>query len=160
MGQPRKPTPEKYCERCGVLLERKRFGDRLEDLNIFRRRRFCGLSCANSKETVGLSAHLWRSRKLRGLACEACWSTQSLQAHHIDQDQTNDAPSNIQTLCKPCHDFWHSTQKRRHWAIAGRMPLLIPPSETSWMEFGPTAGKTVCHGSPPAYPIGHTDLEV
>lgn len=122
---PRKSDPEKNCEHCGVPLKRKRTGGRLEDRAVFLRRRFCSLTCANSKpSTVKRGTLLWRARKLRGPRCEACAAETSLQAHHIDENQANNDPSNIQTLCKRCHDFWHSTQKRRGWPIAGRMPAL------------------------------------
>ena len=46
--------------------------------------------------------------------------------------------SNLQTLCKSCHDFWHATAKRLGRPVAGRMPSL---------------------GLPMKEPIGHTDLK-
>lgn len=122
---PRKEIPPKTCEWCGTTFERKMFGNRLEDVSVFRRRRFCSLTCANSRNGVTKGTLHWRARKLRGPKCEACGATASLHAHHIDQDPANNEPENIQTLCKQCHDFWHSTQKRRGWPIAGRMPALI-----------------------------------
>ncbi|MCC6475149.1 MAG: HNH endonuclease [Burkholderiales bacterium] len=56
--------------------------------------------------------------------CEACGYARALQAHHIDQDNSNNEPENIQTLCKHCHDFWHTTAKRIGKMVAGRMPRL------------------------------------
>lgn len=125
MPQPRKPEPLKHCERCGVALKRKVYDGRLEDLSAFRRRRYCSLTCANSK-TGPLTKHgySWRARKHLKPACEACGVETSLHAHHIDQDTANNDPSNVQTLCKHCHGFWHSTQKRLGKLIAGRMPPL------------------------------------
>jgi site-specific DNA-cytosine methylase len=43
----------KSCETCGTTMSRKRFGWRLEDLGAWTRRRFCSLSCANTKKQVG-----------------------------------------------------------------------------------------------------------
>lgn len=127
MPRPRLPEPEKYCEHCGVKLERKVFNGRLEDLSVFRRRKYCSLTCANSKkQSLTKHGYSWRARKFLKISCEACGHPYSLQAHHIDQDITHNDESNIQTLCKHCHDFWHATQKRRGRAIAGKMPRLYP----------------------------------
>lgn len=124
MPMPRRSDPKKCCERCGLKLERKLSGTRLEDRGVFLRRRFCSLTCANSKDSVKKGTHHWRARKLRKVACEACGHPRSLEAHHIDQDATNNQPENVQTLCKCCHDFWHATAKRRGKATAGKMPPL------------------------------------
>lgn len=41
-----KPTPERYCQQCGVKLERKRFRNKqLEPLNGFNQRKFCTWKC-------------------------------------------------------------------------------------------------------------------
>ena len=126
MQQPRKAELEKFCEFCGIALKRKTFGNRLEDLGVFRRRRFCSLTCANSKRgPLTKHGYSWRARKHLKSACEACGAETSLVAHHVDQDKANNTPENVQTLCKHCHDFWHATQKRRGRLIAGRMPRLF-----------------------------------
>jgi hypothetical protein len=125
MPMPRKPEPTKTCEHCGVTFTRKTTNGRLEDLGVFKRRKYCSLTCANSrKHPEHWETHHWRARKLRGKVCEACGSVTSLHAHHVDQNPENNAPENIQTLCKHCHGFWHNTAKRRKWAVAGRMPPL------------------------------------
>ena len=43
----RKHDPKRRCanKACGKLLARKRYGSRLEDLSIFRRRKYCDLLC-------------------------------------------------------------------------------------------------------------------
>jgi hypothetical protein len=124
MAMPRKKDPKKSCERCGVPLTRSVTGGRLEDMGVFLRRRFCSLTCANSRDSVKKGTLHWRARRLRKEMCEACGAPKSLQAHHVDQDLRNNDPTNVQTLCKHCHDFWHTTQKRRGLSIAGRMPPL------------------------------------
>lgn len=128
----------KCCEACGVPMSRKRFGDRLEDLNAFSKRKFCSLSCANTRAVLTKHGYSWRARKHLKLSCESCGSTLALEAHHIDQDRSNNGPSNIQTLCSPCHDFWHATAKRLGRQVAGRMPCLV---------------------SHTAFPLGHTELK-
>ncbi|HET6498807.1 MAG TPA: HNH endonuclease signature motif containing protein, partial [Coriobacteriia bacterium] len=124
--QARKPEPEKYCEFCGVRLERKTFGDRLEDLSVFQRRKYCSLTCANSrKHPKHWTTYHLRAQKHRKENCEACGGKTSLQVHHIDQVPENNDPENLETLCKYCHDFWHATQKRLGRNTAGRMPSLF-----------------------------------
>lgn len=127
MPHPRGQEPEKKCAQCGKPMVRKVINGRLEDLGVFNRRKFCDQTCmglAKRKEVVGWSAHHWRARKLRKSACEACGERRSLVAHHVDQDEANNDPGNIQTLCSWCHDFWHSTARRLGRPIAGRMPRL------------------------------------
>ena len=115
----------KCCAICGVIMFRKRFSERLEDLSAFRKRRFCSLSCANTRTVLTKHGYSWRARKHLNASCEACGTERSLEAHHIDQDKTNNDPSNIQTLCSPCHDFWHATAKRVGRPVAGKMPRLV-----------------------------------
>lgn len=41
-------------------------------------------------------------------ACETCGRSGRLHVHHIDEDPTNNAPSNLKTLCPSCHRRSHS----------------------------------------------------
>jgi hypothetical protein len=118
----------KNCERCGTSFNRNRYKGVLEDSRAFLRRRFCSLSCANTRDTLTKHGYSWRARKHLKAFCEACGGRQSRQAHHIDQDKANNDPANIQTLCKWCHDFHHSTAKRLGIPVAGRMAFLGLPT--------------------------------
>lgn len=120
----RKTEQPKFCECCGQEMSRKRYLGRLEDLSAFARRRFCSLSCANTRTDLTKHGYSWRARKHLKKKCEACGYPRALQAHHLNQDIRDNMPENIQTLCKHCHDFWHTTAKRRGWTVAGRMPHL------------------------------------
>ena len=128
----------KPCETCGVLMSRKRYGALLEDMGAWNRRRFCSLSCANTRTVLTKHGYSWRARKHLKTECEACGERRELHAHHVDQNNRNNQPENIQTLCKWCHNFLHATAKRRGLALAGRMASL---------ELRAT------------YPIGWTDLK-
>lgn len=119
---------DRTCRHCGAVMIRKRFNGRLEDRSVYRNRVFCGRTCmveGMKRNVVTRSALLWRARKLRARACEACQDTRKLQAHHCDGNQANNRPANVQTLCKPCHDFWHALLRRRGLPIRGRMPALV-----------------------------------
>lgn len=119
-------------------MQRNRYGGRLEDLTAFLKRRFCSLSCANTRTILTKHGYSWRARKHLKSACESCGEKRKLQAHHIDQDITNNQPENIQTLCKWCHDFHHSTAKRLGLSTAGKM------ASQGWLQ---------------KFPLGWTDLD-
>jgi hypothetical protein len=126
MGRPIKKTGTKYCEHCGTEFQRTDYNGRLQDVKIFHQRKYCSLTCANSrKHPKHWTTYHLRAKKFKKAYCEACGHNKSLQAHHIDQDIKNNTIENIQTLCKHCHDFWHATQKRRGLYIAGKMPALF-----------------------------------
>src|SRR6266700_6225642 len=40
-------------------------------------------------------------------ACARCGSNRFLVVHHMDENFTNDDPSNLETLCKRCHQIEH-----------------------------------------------------
>lgn len=111
-----KLEPEKYCLRCGIRLDRKRFNGRLEDYSVFLRRKFCGLECAyvsSRKESVSLSGLRKRATKLKALACEKCGSTHMLGIHHKDRDPSNNLGENLSTLCASCHTKLHWQEGKR-----------------------------------------------
>jgi hypothetical protein len=110
----------------------------LEDLTVYRKRKFCSLSCANTRDVLTKHGYSWRARKHLKGACESCGETRSLQAHHVDQDIANNEPENIQTLCRWCHGFLHATAIRLGRSTAGRM------ASQGWLM---------------GFPLGWTDLE-
>lgn len=151
MRQQHKPkaAEPRQCEHCSKLLERRRnAAGRLEGFRDFMRRRFCSLSCANSRPKGGTSrkASHYHARKQRAECCEACGTTKRLQAHHIDEDWKNNDPANLQTLCVFCHAFWHAMHRRLGVAPTQRMPKLVFPSATTlppeWDACAPTGTRS------------------
>lgn len=126
MPRPAKSTPEKRCTMCGCRLQRRRFGERLEDFQAFMKRQFCSLSCANSRTKGGTSrrAYQAQARKLRKEACECCGSVKLLHVHHINEDWSDNRPENTQTLCVFCHQFWHATHRRAGVKPSTAMPPM------------------------------------
>jgi hypothetical protein len=112
----------KSCQRCEIAMGRRRYNGRLEDLGVFKRRKYCSLKCANSKvRPEHWETYHWRARKHRLLYCEACGFTEKLHAHHVDGQPKNNSKSNIQTLCVFCHNFLHATANRHGWTQPGRL---------------------------------------
>lgn len=113
-----KRTPVKFCAYCGEKLERKTYSDRLEDLGVFRRRKYCDQKCMASgqiKKDATKSAYLKRIHHLRGSSCEICGSTSNLANHHKDENWKNEEPSNLMTLCGSCHT-------KLHWQTGKKIP--------------------------------------
>src|SRR5262245_9588805 len=134
----------KPCENCGIPMSRKRYGKHLEDLTAFNKRKFCSLSCANTRRVLTKHGYSWRARKHLKISCEACGERRQLQAHHVDQNKANNEPSNIQTLCKWCHNFLHSTAKRLGLTMAGKMACLELQQEfeTGWTALKDSATRS------------------
>jgi 5-methylcytosine-specific restriction endonuclease McrA/predicted nucleic acid-binding Zn ribbon protein len=120
MGIAPKPDPIKYCQACGKLMTRKRFGTSrtLEDMGRFLARQNCSQSCGNTKTVVTKDTLHWRARKHRATACSKCGSTNDLHVHHKDRDPANNDPTNLQTLCSSCHLKLHWQEDRAKRAAA------------------------------------------
>jgi 5-methylcytosine-specific restriction endonuclease McrA len=115
-----KPSPEKFCAYCGTKLERKRFSTgRLEDLGVFKRRKFCNQSCmakdfdTRHRENLGWMAAHHQARQIVGpkTECVVCASTRSLDVHHRDGNFQNNSPDNLIVLCRSCHLKVHHKRK-------------------------------------------------
>jgi 5-methylcytosine-specific restriction endonuclease McrA len=52
---------------------------------------------------TGCAACEKRAMKFRKDYCEQCGGTNRLSIDHIDSDRSNNNPSNLKTLCHPCH---------------------------------------------------------
>jgi len=126
-----KSDPEKYCERCGILLRRKRYGSTLEDMTRFLSRKYCSSRCSNSRGVLSQSFTQQHkiSVKFRKERCALCGNTPinsgHLHVHHINGDWKDHRPENLQTLCVGCHLSLHNrgrgpkckyceTKSRRH----------------------------------------------
>ena len=133
----RKKEPEKYCEICGKRLLRKRYNGRLEDLTVFRKRRYCSLSCANTRKDVTEAGYRWRAEQFKKKSCEICGAKSNLHAHHIDGNITHNWQENIQTLCFDCH--------MQHHRLCRKLGRTIP-------------GKMESQELQPGFPLGWTDL--
>ena len=53
------------------------------------------------------------ARKYKKDKCEKCGSKKKLQVDHINADRSNNDPSNLQTLCQPCHV--EKTRENKEW---------------------------------------------
>lgn len=110
-------TPEKYCCYCGKKLERKRFKkrNRLEDLEVFKRRKYCNSECMKKgfvksgihEEQTFRSAHASARKlylsKFEIKECFLCGSEKSLDVHHKNENWHDNRIENLVVLCRSCH---------------------------------------------------------
>jgi 5-methylcytosine-specific restriction endonuclease McrA len=62
---------------------------------------------------TGCAACEKRALRHRKKFCESCGATKKLQIDHIDGDRSNNDPSNLKTLCHPCHI--NKTTENNEW---------------------------------------------
>jgi 5-methylcytosine-specific restriction endonuclease McrA len=62
---------------------------------------------------TGCAACEKRKLKYKKDYCETCGTNEKLQVDHIDGDRSNNDPSNLKTLCWPCHR--DKTTRNREW---------------------------------------------
>ncbi len=113
MGRPTKPTPLKFCKFCGSKMERKKQpSGELEGLNSFNRRQYCNQQCFGSSlaktPKTKEEAHTRARQVCQRVSCNRCGETEFLQVHHRDRNPFNNAPSNLEVLCIPCHREEHA----------------------------------------------------
>jgi hypothetical protein len=119
----RKTDPFRQCEWCAATLTRKRFSTgRLEDRGRFLARKFCDKDCQCAAqvdpETANRQTMYSRARKHRSDTCERCGATDRLHIHHKDEDITNNASENLETLCVLCHNRHHFAGRSRTAPLA------------------------------------------
>ena len=147
-----KQKPHRCCDRCGVTLVPKMFSDREEEYSMFMRRRFCSLSCANTRGKKGVS-RTQRMVQARAEAlketCECCGGIERLAIHHINENWTDNRFENLQTLCVYCHQQWHGLHRKLGIRCSTRMPPLVSLSveiyhKIKWGSFDPRTEWDAC----------------
>ena len=101
------------CLACGEPLHQKRFSSGvLESPSMLKRRRYCDRACMAAgqvREACASPSHSrMKAHREAKTACETCGKTDRLHVHHRDEDWSNNAPSNLMTLCASCHRRAHS----------------------------------------------------
>ena len=112
----RKDDEERYCLQCHKKLYRRRYNSGVLESNYsFHMRLFCNRLCYakyKMKAEVKRSAISSRALKFRKDVCERCGVHNGtpkgkLAVHHINNNQYDNSPDNIMTLCNSCHAKWH-----------------------------------------------------
>lgn len=97
------------CIHCGktIMVNKYRIG----------KTKFCSRKCLGYNNTIrlhfgGIKPDWWIDgygsyRKFKKCSCEKCGSNKFLVVHHLDDNRHNCDVTNLQTLCKRCHQIIH-----------------------------------------------------
>lgn len=105
----------KSCDNCKQpLIRKKRTSGVWESPLQFSRRRFCNRACMGehkAKRPAEVRAkargRYYAQQMIAASQCELCETMENLIRHHRDENPTNNDPSNLQVLCRPCHNSLH-----------------------------------------------------
>jgi hypothetical protein len=115
-------SPYKYgglwfsCPICGTSFR---------STNSSKARKTCSMACTSELQSrthitdgpiTKQGARGRASRLKKGMPCERCGhdgTGHRLERHHKDRDPFNNAPENVEVLCKPCHLKEHEPERRR-----------------------------------------------
>ena len=140
MPMPKKPDPVKHCDQCGKQLVRKRFKSGvLESCLHFRRRKFCNVKCfgksiekERSDGSPSSARTMGRSQKPKG-KCERCGRPDARDVHHKDGDCRNNRKSNLERICRSCHNKIH--RPRGSCVICGKPQKGLGYCDTHYQRF-------------------------
>ena len=122
----------KYCQQCGARMERQTFNGRLEDNGVFHRRKFCNRDCMAKHQEKPIKSKgtlLKVATKFKQTECQNCGTTQLLNIHHVNLDESDNSPNNLMTLCASCHTKWHWEHGKVMVRISGQKnPMESPES--------------------------------
>lgn len=68
------------------------------------------LGTDNHMYKTGIGTYSEKAFEFYGRMCNRCSSTEYLVVHHNDEDRTNNDISNLEVLCKSCHQKHHETR--------------------------------------------------
>ena len=109
----RKDDPIKICAQCEKQFFRVYFGDRLQDLGSFKKRKFCSKICQLEYQLKAEQTRQWIGRKLQSFKkdkCATCKGNHWIGVHHRDGNWKNNDISNLITLCASCHSKLHHSK--------------------------------------------------
>lgn len=98
----RNSNVQKYCDDCGDIRKKSYNKD------AAAKKRGLKLSYTKSSKQNGFKDGIGIYRQLKDKKfCTKCKSQKNLLIHHKDEDRTNNHPSNLEVLCKRCHQVEH-----------------------------------------------------
>ena len=102
-----KPTSNRqmYCEECRKSVTKAKM--REYHKRTYVRKGYNQRGAANNNWKGGIGMY----REYKKDTCEKCPETANLLVHHRDGNRYNNDPSNLETLCKRCHQVEHECHK-------------------------------------------------
>src|SRR6266496_1722315 len=101
MAHPRGEEPEKFCEFCGTRFNRSIFNGRLEDLGVFRRRKYCTIRCASTRDRQSDNGEAPMSSisSAQFRTCKNCRQLKPIEAFRYRADRRR-----YNVVCRPCEN--------------------------------------------------------
>jgi predicted nucleic acid-binding Zn ribbon protein/DNA-directed RNA polymerase subunit RPC12/RpoP len=100
------PSNYKECPVCGKPI--KNYSNNIT----------CSHSCANTYSRSGTDNGNWSNDSYRTTCfmfhkkeCVVCGEDILVEVHHLDENKSNNNPSNLIPLCPTHHKYWHSRHK-------------------------------------------------
>lgn len=110
---------QKYCSECERIVTKETMHNNHKKRYVRKGYNQTGTANNNWKGGEGIYRRLKPVEK-----CERCGSTEHLLVHHRDGNRRNNAPENLEGLCKRCHQIHHDCQdhlpKDRVWTDSDR----------------------------------------
>lgn len=98
------PHNIKLCEVCSSPIK-----------NFKTSKGTCSKGCANTYFKSGENNGNWKQDAYRSTCflyhkkeCLVCMESNIVEAHHLDENRSNNDPSNLVPLCPTHHQYWHS----------------------------------------------------
>lgn len=98
------PKNLRHCEVCSKPIK-----------NFKTSKGTCSKSCANTYFKSGEGNGNWKQDAYQSTCflyhkkeCIVCGESNIVEAHHLDEDKTNNDPSNLIPLCPNHHQYWNS----------------------------------------------------
>lgn len=103
---------QRYCPECIPDMKRKR--QKCYKENNKKGYQQSGANNNNWKGGIGVYPSLaFETYKMKKV-CNRCGSTENILVHHRDRDRYNNEKSNLEVLCKSCHQIEHEAGKNLH----------------------------------------------
>ena len=100
----------KVCPVCSSTFETQE--------GHIREKTTCSYACSNTYFRSGKNNANWRDDTYRSTCflyhkkiCVVCSEDKIVEVHHLDEDKSNNDPSNLVPLCPTHHQYWHSRYK-------------------------------------------------
>lgn len=103
----RNSNRQSRCEDCGLIHNEKRKVTYMKGYHQenYEKKGYSQSGENNNNWAGGIGTY--RKIKAHIDKCERCPSTKNLLTHHKDRNRYNNAPENLERLCKKCHQKEH-----------------------------------------------------
>lgn len=106
-----KSNRQKYCNYCRKMKEKE--WDRKKYLKTYVKKGYNQKGESNNNwKGYGTNPYYQRiAHETYGIVCNRCGSKENILVHHKDRNRKNNNITNLEVLCKKCHQIEHEAWK-------------------------------------------------